>query len=155
MAPNAANELSEEAEAHLRVAGLRLLGWPLLNVGGMIYCWILPRDQFHIHFDPTVLVVALLAWGLLAGRRRCATPAFVCCLTLLVAGLVLVGVGLLLPTGRVTVSGFVVLFEVSRHSALTAVCINGALFGWPLVPLLRFRRAISAQRAGIVSAHGT
>lgn len=142
MEQSAANNLSEECRIQLRRAGLRLLAWPLLTVGGMIYYWIAPKGEFRLHIDPTFLVFGFLAFRFMTGDRRYATLALIGCWVLLFAGTVFIATGLLFPVTNVKVSAFIVLFGLSGQNALVAVCLNLLLFGWPIIPLARARKAM-------------
>lgn len=124
----------------MRKAGLRLLAWPLLTVGGMIYYWIAPKGEFRLHIDPTFLLFGFLAFRFMNGRQRYASLALVICWILLITGVVFVAVGLLFPETKIRVSAFIVLFELSKHNALLGLCLNLLLFGWPIIPLTRARK---------------
>jgi hypothetical protein len=132
---------------HLRQAGLRLLAWPLLSIGGVIWYIVAPPGQYRINFDLTIIVVAFVAFKLMKGDARYRSLAEILCWICLVGGIVLIAAGVFFPKMGIRVSAFIVLFELTKHNAAVALLITLFCFGWPLLALIRAKRAVHNEVA--------
>jgi|DewCreStandDraft_4_1066084.scaffolds.fasta_scaffold81102_2 hypothetical protein len=142
MVLNAASSTSEAAMQHLRKSGLRLLAWPLLNIGGLVYYLLSSPGEFRLRIAPTFLLFAFLSYRLMRGDGRWVSFALVTCWLMVVLSAAFVALGLLIPQLNVRASAFIVLFELSRQNVIPVVLLSLVLFAWPIIPLTRARAAL-------------
>ena len=141
MLPNVTNNKRSEALCHLRQGGLRLLGWPLLCLGGLMFYILAAPGELRLHIDPLCIGFGLLSYRFMTGQPKYLLFAIGACWVSLIGGSVLIISSLIFPQISIQFSAFVVLFVVSKQNLYIALAMNGLLAGFPIRPLTRARRA--------------
>lgn len=143
MGPNAASSASEAAMQHLRKSGLRLLAWPLLNIGGLVYYLLSSPGEFRLRIEPTFILFAFLSYRLMRGDHRWVSFALVTCWLLVILSVLFIAFGLIIPELNMRASALIILFELSRQNIIAVVLLSLVLFAWPIIPLTRARAALA------------
>ena len=112
----------------------------------MIYYWLSASGEFTLRIDPSFLLFSFLAYRLTAGDARYLALSYWSCWFFLFFGRILLVVGIIFPQINMIASGFIALFEVSKSNWFFFLLMNGILFGWPILDIVRARKQVPAPK---------